>query len=73
MSKEAEIVIIMSGGLIDKVCCTNDVPVRVVLANYDVEGTNGIIITDKDGNEVVLEELEVEYESLLADQMIELI
>ena len=73
MSKEAEIVIIMFGGLIDKVCCTNDAPVRVVIADYDVEGTNGVIVTDKDGNKVVLEELEVEYGSLFAEQMIELI
>lgn len=75
MSKEAELVIVMFGGLIHKVCCANDVPVRVVLAGYDVdaEGTNSIIVTDKDGNEVVLEELEVEYDSLFAEQMIELI
>ncbi|MCL5051857.1 MAG: hypothetical protein M1346_01270 [Gammaproteobacteria bacterium] len=72
-TKEAELVIVMFGGLIHKVCCANDAPVRVVLADYDVEGTNGIIVTDKDGNKVVLEVLEVEYDSLFAEQMIELI
>ena len=39
-----EIVVIASCGRIEKICCKNHLPVRVVLANYDAEDAEGVIV-----------------------------
>ena len=69
MSSEAEIIVIVSCGRIEKICSKNNLPVRVVLANHDAEDAEGVIVTDKDGNAIGLSDLEVEYDSRLASQL----